>query len=258
MTTSPDSPVESYLDAMFDRLAGTGPAGRRLLVDAETHLLERVAANRERGLGEVEAEQDAVARFGLVDDITRRVPVPAGSISVGARRVLIGGWRLVGAGLLWYGLAGLVTWLVGWPVARLRVGTHQFSPWSACGANTASAECLREVHASFGAVPFGGARFPYPMVAVIGALVLIALLVLRRTTRLGTPMWTPPRAYTALAFAVPFSVIGALLVFYGVNEIVDTHFVRLSYVVAGVLALAVTAAAFGSRGPASRRVDSSR
>ena len=43
-------PVEKYLDEMFDRLAGTGPAGRRMLAEAESHLLAAVDDGRARGL----------------------------------------------------------------------------------------------------------------------------------------------------------------------------------------------------------------
>ena len=39
-----DGPVERYLDALFDRLAGTGQAGRRSLVEAEDHLRAAAAA----------------------------------------------------------------------------------------------------------------------------------------------------------------------------------------------------------------------
>lgn len=253
MTTSPESPVEIYLDAMFDRLAGTGPAGRRLLVEAETHLLQSAAAHRDRGLNEIEAERVAVARFGPVDDLTRQVAMPVGSVRVGARRLLVGGWALASAGLLWYGLSGLVTWLVGWPFARLLIATDRAVPWGPCGYDRTGDACLREVHAFVDAVPWGGARFPYPALAVVGALLMVVLLVCRRFTRLGTPMWTPSRGYAAFAVAVPFSVVGALLVFYGV---VDGNVGRLSYVVAGVLALVTAAGAlWWRRGAASPTVD---
>jgi len=51
------SEVERYLDGMFDRLAGTGGAGRRALAEAEDHLRAAVADARAAGLPAGEAEQ---------------------------------------------------------------------------------------------------------------------------------------------------------------------------------------------------------
>ena len=115
MTAPQDSPVESYLDELFDRLAGTGDAGRRMLSDAESHLAESAAAARERGLTELDAERDAVARFGSMDSIARRVPVSSDGLAAQLRRVLVGGWALAAVTALWYGLSGMLTWLLHWP-----------------------------------------------------------------------------------------------------------------------------------------------
>jgi hypothetical protein len=238
MSTPPENAVESYLDAMFDRLAGTGAAGRRLLADAETHLLASAAAGRDRGLTDYEAERHAIARFGPVDAIVRRVPVPTGNLHRYARRVLTGGWGLAGAGLFWYGVTGLLTWLIGWPWAKLLVTSGRFASWPPCGSSAPTPECLNKVHASLDMVPAGGARFPYLFVAAFGAAVLTALFWLRRGTRLGTPAWTPSRAATTLCLAVPFTCVGTLLMFYGVTDIVDGHYMRISYMVAGTTALA--------------------
>src|SRR5690348_4621953 len=70
-----DGPVERYLDTMFDRLTGTGAAGRRMLAEAENHLLTATAEGRASGLDPETAEQQAVERFGPVDDLARQVPV---------------------------------------------------------------------------------------------------------------------------------------------------------------------------------------
>src|SRR5262245_29751780 len=112
MTAPRDRPVESYLDGLFDRLSGTGGAGRRMLSDAEAHLEESAAAARERGLDEIDAERDAIARFGSMDSIARRVPV---SGNPQWRRVLVGVSAIAAVALLWYGLSGVATWLLHGP-----------------------------------------------------------------------------------------------------------------------------------------------
>src|SRR5690349_22729895 len=57
-------PVDRYLDELFDRLAGTGSAGRRVLVEAEDHLRTATAEGVQRGLSSDDAEREAVTRFG--------------------------------------------------------------------------------------------------------------------------------------------------------------------------------------------------
>ncbi len=58
------SEIESYLDELFDQLAGTGAAGRRVLMEAEYHLRAVAAEAMTRGLPEDQAELQAVSRFG--------------------------------------------------------------------------------------------------------------------------------------------------------------------------------------------------
>jgi hypothetical protein len=58
------SEIEWYLDELFDQLAGTGAAGRRVLMEADYHLREVAADAMARGLPEDQAEHDAVSRFG--------------------------------------------------------------------------------------------------------------------------------------------------------------------------------------------------
>jgi hypothetical protein len=61
--------IDAYLDELFDRLAGTGAAGRRSLADAEDHL--RTAADEAiaRGAEPIVAEQTTVDRFGRASRI---------------------------------------------------------------------------------------------------------------------------------------------------------------------------------------------
>ena len=227
MTAPKDNPVESYLDELFDRLAGTGDAGRRMLSDAESHLAESAAAARERGLSEIDAERDAVARFGSMDSIARRVPVSSDGLGAQVRRVLVGGWALAAVTALWYGLSGVLTWLLHWPWLRLLVATDGFGTWPAC-VKPVGVPCVG-TRISLDMVPVGGARSPYAFVALGGAVALVVLLMLRAATRLGTPMWTPSRTSMALGIAVPFSAVGAFLLFYGVVDLVHGpgHYSRL-------------------------------
>lgn len=90
------SGIERYLDELFDRLAGTGAAGRRLLAETEEHLREAAAAGMADGLDETRAEAEAVRRFGrpgvIASQLRRahRRPIPA---------VFSGLWLLAGIGV---------------------------------------------------------------------------------------------------------------------------------------------------------------
>ncbi|MFI5913005.1 permease prefix domain 1-containing protein [Dactylosporangium sp. NPDC051541] len=85
------SDVERYLDELFDRLAGQGAAGRRMLEEAEQHLRLAVADRVAEGMPVADAEREAVARFGASGPIASLLGrVYQGSRLV--RAVVVGGW----------------------------------------------------------------------------------------------------------------------------------------------------------------------
>lgn len=59
-----DSPVEVYLDELLLVLPGTPRQIRHQLAETEAHLRDATAEGVARGLTEIQAEADAVARFG--------------------------------------------------------------------------------------------------------------------------------------------------------------------------------------------------
>ncbi|MEV4510825.1 permease prefix domain 1-containing protein [Dactylosporangium sp. NPDC049525] len=241
--TGDQHPVEEYLDEMFDRLAGTGAPGRRILAEAETHLLAATEDGIARGLDPMAAEREAVARFGAATDIARQVvrPAPAG-LRAALRRLTVGAWAVIGAALAWYGVSGTVTWLLGRPFAQLMIATDRFGsqrdmcerPWVPA---TPGLDCAALYRSQLNTVPAGGPGFPFVVVALIGVALLAALLVARRWTALGTPAWTPAGPALRLAFAVPFGLVALLFLCYGA---LGAHaFMQnwtLSYVTAGLLA----------------------
>ena len=67
------SEIERYLDELFDKLAGTGAAGRRALTEAEYHLRAVAVGAMARGLPEDQAEHEAVSRFGPPALVARKL-----------------------------------------------------------------------------------------------------------------------------------------------------------------------------------------
>jgi hypothetical protein len=68
--STPESPIEQYLDELVRALAGRPPRElRAMLAEAEAHLHDDADAAIGRGAPREEAERDAVARFGPAADL---------------------------------------------------------------------------------------------------------------------------------------------------------------------------------------------
>jgi hypothetical protein len=116
------SEVERYLDEMFDRLAGTGAAGRRALAETEDHLRAAVAAGLAEGLPEQRAEHEAVVRFGpaaLVAGQVRRVH-RAGPV----RAAVSAAWLVAGVGLSWLGVTFLAAFFFPGPLRLVHISFY--------------------------------------------------------------------------------------------------------------------------------------
>ena len=85
------SEIERYLDELFDKLTGTGAAGRRALMEAEYHLRAVAADAMTRGLPEDQAEHEAVSRFGPPALVARKLR-SAGHLN----RAVSAAWLLAG------------------------------------------------------------------------------------------------------------------------------------------------------------------
>ncbi len=243
MTTSTgDGPVEQYLDEMFDRLAGTGPAGRRMLAEAESHLLAAAEEGRARGLDAEAAEVEAIDRFGPVTSVVRHVPATR-DVRGALRRLFTGAWITVGVLMVWWGGSGVVTWLLGWPWTRLLIATDRFGTQPGmCGRpwvpSNSTVDCFTQYRGNLNVVLEGGDREAYPWVAVGGVLLLAAWLLLRRITALGA--WTPTPVMLGLGLAVPFGLAAPLLLVYGITGLYwQAQDWTLSYLTAGLLAAAI-------------------
>ncbi|BAL89731.1 hypothetical protein AMIS_45110 [Actinoplanes missouriensis 431] len=246
-TPTGDGPVEQYLDEMFDRLAGTGPAGRRMLAEAESHLLAAVDDNRARGLDAEAAERAAIDRFGTVGAVVRVVPATTRDLAAPLRRLLSGTWLAAGILMIWWGGHGVLSWLLGWPWTALLIATDRFGTQPGmCGRpwvpSNPTADCLTLYRGTLNLVIEGGDRAAYPVVAAAGVLLTAAWLLLRRTTALRA--WTPAPIPLGLALAVPFGLAAPVLIAYGAAGLYwQAQHWTLSYLTAGLLAVAISATA---------------
>jgi hypothetical protein len=106
-----DSPVERYLDDLFDNLrAAPSRDARSLLAEAEAHLHDLVADGQREGMTPAVAEADAVSRFGEARLLAHR---DRDRLHSGlATRIAITAWALASIGAIAVGVSGLLAGLL--------------------------------------------------------------------------------------------------------------------------------------------------
>ena len=208
--TEQSGPVDAYLDRLFDRLSGTGPAGRRTLAEAEDHLRAAAGDGEALGLDRAAAERRAIEAFGSPDLLAaqvRAVHRPAAWL----RPAFTGAWLAGGVALITVGVAGLVAEVMG------RIWGPAFVAGDTPGVTYTAARCAQYLAISPRAHGCAEAAATDHWGEVVmsrvgaGVLGLIALMVLWaavRTTALGTASWRPPRGTVALPLMVLFALAG--------------------------------------------------
>lgn len=176
-----DVPIEDYLDELLRRTRADARTTRRLLDEASDHLYAATAEFEATGMSRVEAEREAVRRFGAVTPIVRatfRRSFVALVFETMRAALFLGGCGLVAVGIS--GLVALVMNLVG---GRSFVGGVSVFPFQ----NGSVAETADD------AVVLRG------IAGLVGLLVLLGYLVLRR--RATAPPLLPAGLVDALGAA---------------------------------------------------------
>jgi hypothetical protein len=104
------SEIERYLDELSERLAGTGAAGMRVLIEAEAHLYAAADDAMAQGLREDQAEHEAVSRFGPPALVARKLRAAHGGGAVS--RALSAAWLLAGSTICGLGIYSMLPFLV--------------------------------------------------------------------------------------------------------------------------------------------------
>jgi hypothetical protein len=250
-----EGPVDRCLDELFDRLAGTGAAGRRALAEAEDHLRSAVAEGTARGLTPEVAEREAVARFGSAERVAGELRVAHRGIGGWLRPAFVGCWLAGGAGLLAIGLSGFVAEVFG------RLYGAAFVAGDAPGVTYTADRCAdyfeyfphaRDCADAAALHHWGEVVESRVSVGVLGALALLVLWLVRRGTALGTAAWTPPRGTVALPLVALFGLAGLALSGTGLMQLAfrDTNMVgaNLSAGLAAVVAALVVGVWFARTG----------
>jgi hypothetical protein len=100
------SEIEQYLDELAERLAGTGDAGMRVLIESEAHLYAAADDAMAQGLPEDQAEHEAVSRFGPPALVARKLRAAHGGGPVS--RALSAAWLLAGSTICGLGIYSML------------------------------------------------------------------------------------------------------------------------------------------------------
>jgi hypothetical protein len=241
------SPIETFLDDLFDGLAGTGAAGRRSLAEAEDHLRSATAEGVARGLSEDQAEREAVSRYGAADRAATALRAVHSGPARWLRPAFVGLWLAGGLGAFAVGVSGLVAELFGDLISP------QFVAGDAPGVTYTPDRCADYAEYAPGAHSCSDAAAYHHWgevvqyrvaLGVLGLLALAVLALARRVTGLGRPQWRPP----AGAVAIPFvAVMAAAGVAFGGTALMELTFHDTSMVGAN-LASGITALGFAAAG----------
>jgi hypothetical protein len=215
-----ESPIEQYLDELYERLTGPAHRARRVLAEAEAHLRDFADARIAEGVESFDAEQQAVAAFGPVQGfaascnrISRRERTMAFVRELRTPAIL-----LVGVGFLTIGVSGLLD--------RLLVSAFgsQFVFGDPPGTTYAASDCKYwlSIHPHAGsctkaylaeAVADGVSQ--RLVIGLVGIVVMGALFWW--SGRRGRPVGRASTMTTTVMAAV-FGTAGVLLIGYGVDR----------------------------------------
>jgi hypothetical protein len=247
----PGGAVESWLDEFFDGLAGSGAGGRRALAEIEDHLTAAVDEARSNGLTPVEAERQAVSRFGSPAMVARGI---RSAHRDRVRPALTGGWVLASAAALALGLStGLAALLsgvfggrvVGVDCTAVVVDRYRRSAWPPIpppasirgpGATWSSCGAAHEARA------LGTAGL---VLLALGVLLAVALGVARRRSPMRNTAWLPRRPVLA-AGAILFLLAGLVVLANPFNTFGVPQFSLYGWPAAASCGLVATLAAMAA------------
>jgi hypothetical protein len=207
--------IDTYLDDLFDRLAGTGAGGRRALVETEDHL--RAAADEAIACGvePIAAERNAVDRFGPSSRIAGGFQaVHNGPIAL-LRQAFVGCWLVAALAFVAIGLSGAIAYAFG------RWFGIAFVSGDAVGSTYTLGRCadFTRFHPEAATCAAAAAAHHFDEVVgyradagLLGACALVALWFARRFTSLGSTRGTPPRGTLITVVIALFGLDAAVTV----------------------------------------------
>ncbi len=225
-------PIEEYLDGLYAQLRTDPRSARRLLDEAADHLHGAAADFEEQGMTRLDAEREAVLRFGESAPIARadsRVTFPALLFDTGKAVTLLGGIGLVAIGLS--GLLAGAMWalfgrqFVGGGLARSVFG----GPPASVAEDAGDAVSLRV------------------LAGLVGLIVLAGLWAIRHARPQAMALRVLPAAYVDLVALVAFASAAILLIAASIDQIVQQAGHGTGFFLSGAVVSLAGALVYGVR-----------
>jgi len=225
-------PIEDYLDGLYAQLRTDPRSARRLLDEAADHLHGAAADFEEQGMSRLEAEREAVLRFGASEPIARADAGPTFAallFDTGKAVTLLGGIGLVAVGLSGV-VAGAMTALfgrqfVGGGLARSVFG----GPPASVAEDAGDAVALRV------------------LAGVVGIVVLAVLWTARRARPDSMRLRVLPAAYVDLVALVAFASATLLLAAASIDQVVQHAGHGTGFFLSGAVVALAGAVVYGLR-----------
>jgi hypothetical protein len=215
--------IEQYLDRLFDALSGTGPHGRRVLIEAEAHLAESTDVLEREGRNPDDAAREALARFGSPDSIAQAaMREDSLSVRLVLRRGLAAAWLLGSVALASFGLAGVLNFAFGTlfgPGWVAPDAPHQTYPAARCARLLAAYPDGTSCQAASVAHHFGELVYLPLMLSVLGFVLLALFAIARRDVRLRRFAMLPPFGLVTLLGTMAFGSGAAILVILALQRL---------------------------------------
>ena len=201
-----NEPIEEYLDGLYAQLRTDPRSARRLLDEAADHLHGAAAELEQQGMARLEAEREAVRRFGASAPIARadtRRTFTTLLFDTGKALTLLGGIGLVAVGLSGL-LAGAMAALFGREFVGGGLAQSVFgAPPATVAEDAGDAVSLRV------------------LAGVVGVVVLAALWLVRRVRPDVMRLRVLPGAYVDLVALVVFAGATLLLFAASIDQMVQ-------------------------------------
>jgi hypothetical protein len=214
--------IEQYLDRLFDALAGTGPHGRRVLIEAEAHLAESADVLEQEGLARDDATREALARFGSPESVAQAALREGTSAWLPARRIMAAAWLLGSVALASFGLAGALNWVFGalfGPGWVAPDAPQQSYPAARCARLLAAHPDAGSCQAASVAHHFAELVFLPLTLSVLGFLLLALFAIARRDARLRRFAMLPPFGLVTLLGTMTFGSGAAILIILALERL---------------------------------------
>ena len=213
--------LERYLDRLFDRLSGTGAAGRRILTETEAHLTERVDDLIAQGLAPDAAAQAAISQFGAPEAVANAMVTKQDPGRLVFRQVIASVWVFAATILITAGVSGALCWLIGCmlgPAIMAPEGAAMIQSAQVCADLMAAHPLAHDCMDAIMQHNFDGMVFSSLAAGLAGCALLALYFAAAADARAARYTTLPPKNYMFVAGVTAFGFSSAVWIMDGFDD----------------------------------------